>query len=82
MTGSQTPGAFAASVINDVRDNLNALQTTRSAGVVAAVSTAQAQLAIAAALLDVASAIRESSPGPAVASALRDLGPWIHGAGR
>ncbi|QES45228.1 hypothetical protein DEJ49_33350 [Streptomyces venezuelae] len=59
----QTPGAFAAAVINDVRDNINAAPGVDDAAVFAAVCGAQAQLAIAAALLDVADAIRSKGKG-------------------
>lgn len=58
MPGDQTPREFAAAVINNVKNNINAAPTVQDSGAFAAMSTAQAHLAIAAALLDVADAIR------------------------
>ncbi|MEV5813466.1 hypothetical protein [Streptomyces mutabilis] len=80
---NQTPGDFAAIMINDVRDNLAQAPTVRGAETLAAFSVAGAQLAIAAALLDVADAICSCDPGPAVERAMDRMTVAVcDGAGR
>lgn len=61
----QTPAQFAAIEINQTRADLNQVRDLRTDQLIAA-ATARAQLAIAAALLDVADAIRESGGESAV----------------
>ncbi|SOE25647.1 hypothetical protein [Streptomyces sp. OK228] len=61
MPADQTPRDFATAEINETRGDLNKPRGFTADQLVAAAG-ARAQLAIAAALLDVADAIRESGP--------------------
>ncbi len=74
MPANQTPREFAAAVINDVKNNINqAPAVPASADAFAAICNAQAGLAIAAALLEVADAIRSDGTGSAIERAMNRL---------
>lgn len=61
----QTPRDFATAEINQTRKDISQPRNLTADQMFAACA-ARAQLAVAAALLDVAAAIRSSDPGPAV----------------
>lgn len=68
-SADQTPREFARVEINTTRADLNKPGQVTADQLIAA-ARARAQLAIAAALLDVASAIRESDPSLVVGQAM------------
>ncbi|WP_030777271.1 hypothetical protein [Streptomyces sp. NRRL S-920] len=73
MPEQQTPKQFALAVINDAKNNISQLGTVRGEASLITSVTAQAHLAIAAALLDMGEAIRGDGTGASVERAMGRL---------
>ncbi|MCX4912841.1 hypothetical protein [Streptomyces sp. NBC_00687] len=76
----QTPREFAAAEVNQTRKDI-AQARDMTADQLFAACTARANLAIAAALLDVADAIRESDPSMVVSQSMDRLTAAVRGDG-
>jgi hypothetical protein len=80
MPSDQTPRDFTVFEINQVRKDIAQPRDLTADRLIAACA-ARAQLAVAAALLDVADAIRSSAPGPDVTRALGGIATAVKNLG-